>query len=246
MQIAPINTTSYKYNSPAFRGNFRMIMDKSRKNVLYKTFTYTFRNDFNWFYFPQFISNKYKNVEKVTFVDHACSSGEETVSIVSKLMEDLGEEANKFFPILARDFDEINIASAKRGIIYMTTGEKDAVCRCLKYPENYFYFNNTRLESIQPRSEVLHNIDYKCSNILDDIEKLPDKNTILFCRNLWLWLKPEDRTLLMQKIADKFKDDSSIIAIGEADTSSTDILDLLCKNGFKETFLWNVFSRSGK
>ena len=109
MFISPVQT----YN-PAYRGNNREVFNKSGK-FLYKTTTYFFREDLNWTCLAELLGEKYKTVQKVNVLNHACSNGQEPYTLAVKLIQILGKEAKKFFPIQAKDIDFDNIESANRG-----------------------------------------------------------------------------------------------------------------------------------
>ena len=107
MRITPVNSVSNVCH-PNFQGNRRYVYNKNG-DFLYRTTTYFFRDDLNWNAFIKFISNKYKNADRVNILNHACSNGQEPYSLAAKLMQTLGEEAEKFFPIIAKDIDKENI-----------------------------------------------------------------------------------------------------------------------------------------
>ena len=58
----------------------------------YRTNTCFFRGDLEWDKFVKLIDKKFENQEKVTITNIACSDGEETFSLVYKLLEILKEK----------------------------------------------------------------------------------------------------------------------------------------------------------
>ena len=100
--------------NPQFKANNRRICNKSG-DLLYKTTTYFFRDDLHWDALVSLLSEKYRNTARVNVINHACSNGEEPYSLVVKLLHSLGDTAEKFFPIKAKDIDQDNINSAKAG-----------------------------------------------------------------------------------------------------------------------------------
>ena len=112
MQISPITfNKTYNINHKA---NNRWIYDKSGKE-LYKTTTYFFRDDLDWESLIKYICDKYKNVPKVNFINHACSNGLEPLSFLMGLMIFSPENVKKFTPIIAKDINPENILMAKKG-----------------------------------------------------------------------------------------------------------------------------------
>lgn len=247
------------YSKPVnFSGNYLTVYAENGKDILYKKFTSAFREPFEHEKFPLFVHNRFKDAPKVTFVNHACSSGEETFSFDAMFIDSLGaEDAKKFFPIFAFDFDRENIIAAKSGKF---TAYADEIYRMKKYlsnPNKYFNFNEKYCRLVEnPLSPAMgnpvevaakpiltDNIRFFRSNIYDDICRIPDKNVIFSSRNFWLWQSDEQRHWLVDRMSDKFKDTSSLIMIGDADMLATDIHDLLLNKGFDPTEIQYVYAR---
>ena len=84
---------------------------EERKTGPYKYWTSTkfFREDLNWNDFVFMLFQKYKGVPQVNIRCFGCSDGEEPYSLAMKLDVVLGKYAEKFFPIVAKDFDKTSI-----------------------------------------------------------------------------------------------------------------------------------------
>lgn len=235
-----INSLSNSYNYPvsqqSFRGQIGQVKDIAHKVQCFGN-TQFFRGDLVWDKFAKFLDKRFVNVEKVTFINHVCSSGEEPYSVVMKLISDLGDRAKKFFPIIARDLSPNNIRNAQEGRIVaetyekrmieaMTNNQSEKFVDIIPVGKNYLIVTNNKLKN---------KIDFAVGNVLEDVKNLPEKNTVLFCRNVWQYLKGEEREHLISEISKKFKDDSSVLFIGQADIDNSNLPFLLEKYNFKET-----------
>lgn len=244
MKIAP----AYLYNSnpQSFQGNRRTVYDKSG-NFLYRTTTYFFREDLDWNSFVKLLKYKYNNAQKVNIISHICSNGQEPYSLVVKLIQILGDDASKFFPIIAKDIDQDNIESAKRGklgikaeelyrINYQTNGNTSEFFDkgCSTNPQSDLV--------LIPKPHIKNKVIFSQSDILNDIDSIPTNNTILMCRNFWPYLEPHKREVLAKKISQKL-DDTSLVLVGDFD-AQINVHQLLKNNGFKETGIENVYSKT--
>lgn len=250
MQILSINTTTYQNKQLSFGSSIREVFN-TKNQLLYRTTTHLFRRDFPWRKLPEFLENEFHTTDKVTIIDHACSTGEEAYSIAAILIDKLGEKAKKYLPIIAKDYDEENIlAVIKNDKIPIDMPEGSdirfhlsdvskfgniIVSKVTKYgllKEGYF----------QPNNILRNNINFSRGNIFDDIYNMPEHNTLLLCRNFWPYLSQEDRELLMSKISEKF-DNTCCVAIGGFDEQYSNVLDLFDKYGFQKTSLYRVYRK---
>ena len=244
MKISPININRQSYK-PSSKGNNREVYNQSGK-FLYKTTTYFFRDDLNWSNFVDLLKEKYKTTPKINIINHACSNGQESYSLVIKLMQKLGKEVEKFLPIQAKDIDIDNIASAIRGHLGIKLHD---IYRINSYTNNNIttYFNygeasnpNSDLVLI-PKENIKDKVIFNQSDILKDSDKKLPNNTILLCRNLWPYLKLTDREMLAQKLWKNFGK-NSLLAIGDFDDKSN-TAQLLKKQGFVETGVSRVYTK---
>ena len=237
MRINYINNIYYNnlnnytdIKNSAFRGSARDVFNKSGK-YLYNTLTASFRPDFEWIKFAKKIEKYYKDVDKVNVFDYGCSTGEEAYTFVMSLLVTMGDNANKFFKVIAKDIDKDNIASAKTGKIALFNGEYEEIEKNTYPYTNKFLNYDKNDKSIEFSSLIRNNVEFSQADILKDIDNLPEKNTILLCRHLMLYLEPEDLPKLFTKISDKFKDTSSVLVMGDGYARGK-ALNLLSELGF--------------
>lgn len=241
MFISPVQT----YN-PAYRGNNREVFNKSGK-FLYKTTTYFFREDLNWTCLAELLGEKYKTVQKVNVLNHACSSGHEPYSLALKLMIKFGVEAKKFFPINARDIDFDNIECARRGELGINDKEMYSINYCTR-DNIYEFFDFAKAKNPQdditliPKPKLKEKVVFTQADILKDTtQKLPD-NTVFMCRNIWPYLSDNNRTKLADSLAQNLGK-NSLVVIGDFDIRNCNTDVILYIRGFRESGMFNVFEK---
>ena len=245
--ITPIGLNSYTYKnvSPTF-SSYNANVYKDGK-LAYRNETELLRQDLDWDNFIDYVDKKYKDAKEINVVNHACSAGYESWSLLMMLKKTQGENYKKFMPIKARDIDKNVIKLAQKGNLELCTSEYfDAqekfgdilndTFRIKKLQENNSLSNKYLMKR---RFGLKKNIEFKNSNIFDDKDLISKENTILFCRNFWPYLGGEKASELAFFLAQNMKP-SSTLAIGEYD-SAHNIDKLLEKNGFKKTNIKHVY-----
>lgn len=205
-----------------------------------------FRPDLNWDSFVKLLQEKYANTEQVNVINHACSNGAEPFSLVIKLLSKLGEKAQKFFPIKAKDIDAENIRRAKNGYIGIHNDDMYNINTQMqgKVGEFLNYVPSRAMNDdlgVQPIKQVRENVEFKRSDIFNDVDTIPSSNTVLLCRNFWPYLDTTKQELLADKLAQKL-DKTSLLAVGDFDFQC-DIDNLLTKRGFVPTYVENVYTK---
>ena len=246
MQITSISN-NYKYHSsyPVFKSSQRQVLDKSG-NLLYKNVTSFFRNDLAWRNFSGALDRFFASADKVNVFNFACSDGSEPWSLAISLIEKLGEKAQKFFPIRASDFDKEIILKAKQKPCAATT--EDLYNINMMTSDNYSkYFSCHRIEEfgyllgLRPKEILKEKVEFKQSDIFDEISNIPLKNNLILCRNFWPYLSEEKREELARLLSEKL-DKTSLLVIGSFDKGHN-IKQLLEQYGFEEVLEYNVFRK---
>lgn len=239
MNILPVS-----HNYTNFRANSRWVCDRCG-HPLYKTTTYFFRDDINWKDLVRFLANKYSSADKVNILNHACSNGMEPYSLVMQMLRTIPKSAEKFFPIIAKDLDKDNIIAAKNGSCGASISDKERAQWFLDYRlwdyVNWQSSNNPNNDMVLvPKQFVKDKVEFSQGNILNDLENLPKSNNVVLCRNMFIYLEPQEQDNLIKKLAQKL-DNSSTLIIGNYDFPS--INEKLCENGFKQTHINYVFEK---
>ena len=244
MYVSPVQNY-YTLPKAQFKANNRRICSKNG-DLMYKTTTYFFRDDLCWDAFITLLRNKYKTASRVNIINHACSNGEEPYSLAVKLIHSLGENAEKFFPINAKDIDSDNINSAKAGRMGIILND---IYRINGYTNNnirtYFQYekalNPMNDLVLTPKENIKDKVKFTKADIFDDIDTMPGHNTVLLCRNFWPYLAPAKRELLAQKLSAQL-DRTSLLVTGDFD-DSINISKMLKHKGFIDTGIPRIFTK---
>lgn len=235
MQILPISDIHYQ---TCFKSNERAVKN-SEGDILYKTTTYFFRNDTDWDNLIEFLCNKYKNTEKINVYSYGCSNGMEPYSFLLNLLSFRPKMLEKCTPVIAKDIDMKNIEMAKQGdyeidshdlftLDYQTCGKYKKYFDC---QERYNVSGPDII--LTAKNNIKEHINFEQGDIFEDIKKLPNKNTVIFCKNFWPYLTPEKRELLAKNLSEQF-DKTCTIIIGDFDKYYSDAEKLFKKNNLRK------------
>lgn len=159
------------------------------------------------------------------------------------LISKLGlEQAQKYFPIIAVDFDKKITRKAKQGFIslsaddelrinaitnnqlnkFMTRTNKSFISDKIGGTDNREFLTQFKLNPI-----LQDKVDFITEDINTFVDKIPNETNIIFCRNCWpyLWKTTE---VFTKKLADKI-DKNSFLSIGSFDF-------LLCPMTIKDCY----------
>ena len=234
MKIAPLIPYNIRNNTPInFKSSSRNVCDFG-KGIEYQTTTCLFRDDVDWKNLVNILEKKFKKTDKVNVIIHACSSGEEALSFALRLDLILGNKAEKYYPIVAKDFDMLNIEMAKNGIFEVNENELNMLNKYTKSDNKDYEIvqKGSRKFLVTRQKGVIKNIEFSQADILKDINNIPEENTVLFCRNFWPYLKIEERNDMIKQLAKKLKP-SSIVILGAFD-SYYGIPNVFENEGFKK------------
>lgn len=242
--------TQQNYYKPSFKSFFRTVKN-NHGGMLYKNNTCFFRTDLEWKPLGEFLANKYQNSGKINITSFGCSIGEEAYSLAILLQELHPQLAENAFPIIGIDNDKEILERTKENLFTLKIEE---LAFLEKYIEKDFdkylvldsmeSFWNERFQEkqflIQLTEDLRSKVVFKEGNILTQVNKLKDKNQILFCRNIWPYLKFRERVQLATELSEKLNKTSTLI-IGNYDWACN-TPDLLENFGFRQIEnLDNVF-----
>ena len=237
--ISPINITNRNY-TPSF-GAYRHDVTDKVGNIIYRGDTRFFRDDINWNKLVDFLEEKYKNIDDVRIIMHACSNGEEAYSLITVLLERLGEKAEKFFPILAKDINTTHIDLAKKGRYHFDLFDKQKTNFYTNYKIDK-YFNEIKIDLktiVEPKEILKSRVNFDAGDILEDVQIIPLKNKILLARNFMPYLGREKACEYAQTLAKNF-DKTTTLVIGGFDRAFG--MDYLLESfGFKRTPVSGVY-----
>lgn len=243
MQILKIQSNCSNISHKSyFRTIYKPGATQIEANVIHKNNTAFFREDLNIESFLKFISKKFKDIDNVHFFDYACSIGLEAYSLLLGMETFLDKKnAQKFLPILARDYDSEVIKEAKLGKIGLSDSEITKMnFEMQKHFDDNFYpaFPNS-IQNIRANEKCykvsdkfLSYINFDVSDITKSYKNLPKENVVLLIRNCWPYFSRKDQLFLPEKLCNHFEK-NAVIAIGSFDFKTQHTKDFLV-NGFKK------------
>lgn len=227
MNISPIK---YFQMSPTFTSNNRTVRDESG-SIIHRNTTVMFRQDINWIDLANFLESYFRDSKKVDVYSFACSDGSEPYSLTASIKNEC-LNPNKFFPIMASDYDDEIIKEAKKARYALTNTEFDSMRRATRNKWDK-YFNMLTSDTIEPNNKTKNCVNFKTEDIIDGLDKVKKGPKVIMARNFWPYLKSEDKAKILEKLKSKMDDDSLLI-IGAFDQDAIKFDRELSSLGFEE------------
>lgn len=274
MRVNSINNSYYRQNSPNFKNWDRTVykptfIANAADEVLHRNTTNFFRPSLTyWKDLVSFVNNRFKNVPKVNVYDYGCSDGSEIYSFIVTALSILNDKyANKFFPIIAKDYDPVAIEKCLSRNICISDNEMAALMKLLKdYSGKNNYFNDcfkflsegkngvmkkqngyvcfVRDSEFIVQEPLFNKAKFSVADIREDYVNIEPENSIVFARNFWPYLSEEDRRNMAHNLYKQLKG-NSILVLGNFDGcceyNGTNMFEVLQDNGFKKSEIRNIF-----
>lgn len=240
MNVLPISLQT-RYNSPIFKSDSARVPS----NGIYNT-TEFLREDFDCDGIINLINTLYDDPSKINVLFYACSNGKEVYSFDLRLRALLKDNAQKLYPLVAKDIDPNLILRARRGF-YKISNEEEA--KLTEATNNNLYRYVDIIDDgfdkfAKMKDFVSANVNFSTADICSDIDNIPQNPIVLICRNFWNYLSGEDQMRLVEKMGKNLKE-KSLVALGAFDRVYG--LDKLLKSkGFAETGIPNVLIKLAK
>lgn len=264
MQVYKINNYSQNSYSPKFTSIYRDVY--AGKNIKHRNVSWMFRPSlYECKNFYRYISDTFKDVKKVNVYNYACSLGYEAYSFILGMFSCREIHPEKFFPIVAKDYDEIIIENAEKHLIPLDDNEINQIGKILdkKYPISDFLdlFNkNSSYESYLDKlvaegstlgaaeKKLTDNVRFSVADLRTDYKNIEHHNSIVLATNFWPYMLDEDRYSLAKNLSEQMEQNSYIKIdtfdngphLGKTFVSTA---ELLLQNGFKPTPVLNLFKK---
>lgn len=233
MRISAVNN----FYSPCFTSVQRDVYANDGKTIKHRNNTYFFRNDINWDRLRNYITNKYSNTSKVNTYCYACSDGSEPYSLIMELFTNIGDDAKKFMPIVAKDYDENIIDYAKKGkvavplheLILINDRTKGNLNKYFSYAEKMY---DPVIYNLKTCGNLYDNIKFETADITKDIHNIEPDNSIIFCRNFWPYLVNDEKIRKLSNDLYKQLGENSMIVLGHFDETERSVYRALYDAGF--------------
>ena len=250
MQVQRIQNNGY---TPQFKSWGRVVYhnipSKADYAVKHRNTTSFFRRDMDWPALTKFLVDKYKDVSKVNTYCYGCSNGAEPYSLLIQLYSRWPElVANKFMPIIAKDYDAEAIKVAKAGIVPIEEEELAVVKAVADNREERFldyvektdfgeYLLTGNVWKMRYNKGYANKMDFSVADIRNDYKNIAPENSVVFARNFLPYLNTPDLFELLRHLGEQMKQNSCLIigAFDETDLMSKrgiDIEELLSNAGF--------------
>ena len=224
-----INST-YNTYSQNFTSSGRDVCN-SLGELIHRNDTSLFRSDLgNWDHLIDYIGEKFKNAPKANLYSLSCSAGDEVYSLAMKLLAKYGEKgAEKYFPILASDYDAKIISMAQKGYLPMFEGDDKLINEHTHGKFNkYFEIVKTVPDFIKNmdldydfiakvKPELRNKVSFKVADATEECKSVNPNNSIVMARNFWPYLKDETTRIQMSNNLYKRLDKNSAVIIGSFD-----------------------------
>lgn len=256
MNIQAINNTYYN-KKPSFRSWEREVYS-AKKGVINRNNTCFFRDGIFFEKLTKMLSEKFTLTPKVNVYCYGCSDGSEAFSFIIKMLTTLEEDnPKKFFPVIAKDIDNIAIQKALHNDYKITNDEKFSINKFTENQfERFFYQpqntmnNNSEQMRVRVNTELYDYVDFQVGDILKDYKNIEPKNSVVFARNFWPYIKDYNIRTGFFKDLYKHLDFGSYFIIGDFDKRGIGYMlqgnlekDIL-KTGFRPTEVKNVYVKS--
>ncbi len=185
-----------------------------------------FRTDMNWQNFGRYLKNRFLYEDKVNTTVYACSTGEEAYTLSILLQDILKYNAEKFFPVSAKDINEDlikkNISNQNGNKIMKDSYLPARYALDLDNIEiqNYVTIENSPNSSYEIEKltdKVTEPVQFSAANILEDVENIDtDIPSVIMCRNMWPYVDSSEYEEFATKLYNKLKK-GSVVVIGKYD-----------------------------
>ena len=198
-----------------------------------------------------YISNAYRHEKKVNVYNYGCSLGYGTYSFILGFLKKKNIE--KFFPVMAKDYDKDVIEEAKKFILPLQWEEFYNIKQILRQ-KNINQFMEVKEDNkngnyIAYLLDVLKNkVCFSVADIRNDYENIIPINSFVMATNFWPYMQQQDKIKLAKDLYYRLEK-NSYIKIDYFDNNkkflngSTPAETLLLDAGFKKTKIENLFKK---
>lgn len=137
-----------------------------------------------------------QNKREMLIWSAACSGGQEPYSMVMALAETGLEVTNKRIRIIATDISQRILEKARSGIYNQLEAQRGLPIQYLVK-----YFNQVEKKCWQLKEIYRECVEFQTFNLLSDIFPR-SRYDVIFCRNVLIYQKPENKTEIVRKLGD--------------------------------------------
>ncbi len=212
-------------------------------NVINCNYTNFNRADIDWKKFAEFLGNRYKDAQRVQIHSFGCSDGSDVYTLIINLINNLGEQAKKFFPIFASDFAPEMIEMAKSRKILLHSRDIEF----LKEQSAYGFFEEDKTEAPQIMSGIefyphkvkeglFSKVNFSIKDIIKSSRIENFSNKVVMFRNGWTFNSLKKQNEIANNLYTK-SNDKTLVVIGQSDLFKSAASDYLQGRGLNQIFL---------
>ena len=248
MQINKVSLFNYNTSGVSFGTTAREYIDPQTTYVMNQD-SWMGRSDLNWKDFVKLLDKTFKQKDKVNVHSLACSDASEIYTLMLYL-EYYSQNKDKYYPFTAADKDSYIIEYVKKHLITISDSDWSRIPTISKS----FFKKNQRPIKLENDSasyfypqyfispNLTKNVKFKTAELMDELKNIKDSgNSVILCRNVFYYLKSNNKVRETAEIAGKKLKQGSLFIIGDYDRK-TKISEYLEKNGFKQ-IMHNVYQK---
>lgn len=265
MKVAQINNTDYRYKT-SFKGIIRTVWRKTPSpNGVHLIDTIKHKNN-SWMFRPNVrecirqynaFSKLFPGTEKVNVYDCACSLGYGVYGFLLWLLSGHEKHPERFFPIIAKDYDEDIIKAAREGLLPLNEDEIWNICDVVRKDDvikkedldEFFHVDYNNSENMligtkcygymaKPTKILTDKVQFSVADIREDYVNIEPHRSLVWATNFWPYMEKEDRYKLAQNLYNQFAKGSAIKISDDFDNNriclqdSKSTAELLLDTGF--------------
>lgn len=270
MRVQKINNYSQNSYSLNFSGVYRDVYKSG--NLKHRNVSWMFRPAlYECKNFYSYISDVFKNISKVNVYNYGCSAGYEAYSFILGMFAS-DKNPEKFFPIIAKDYDETIIQSTNKKILPLECNEvnsikklfgndEDKISDFVTFKDRLKLFSRFRyspsLYSLLGaqgdtlgilKDKLTDNVNFSVADIRTDYVNIEPENSLVIATNFWPYMRNEDRYALAKNLSEQMER-NCYIKVDKFDNGTSPIspavstADLLLQNGFSLTPVLNLYKK---
>ena len=221
-----------------------------RGQIFARPDTEMFRRDIDWEQFSKYIKKRFGDEESINTYVYACSDGREPYTL-SMILQNTFDDAQKFFPIFAKDINneiiEENIRIQDTGSVPLDSFRESSVYSNalqaftkpglsmydvrdnVKQYINIFH-NEDWKETIELTKKAIEPVEFSEANILEDVENINSEHpSVVMMRNMWPYVDGKEYQGFANKLYNQLAP-GSIVVIGSIFDYTG---NLFCQNSSK-------------
>ena len=223
MRISAVNNNNNNPNFGIWKRNvYRDNKWDLERVIKHRNDTWFCREGFNDGTIYRYVTEKFKDVDKVNTYFWGCSDGCEVYTFLNEIFaKDGAKMVQKIAPITAIDYDPEAVVNAIYGVYTVEDSEiidleKSSGKKITENFELRYDKRNPEITTIRPRQELRDCVNFYIGDITKDYRGMKPENNLVFARNMWPYLEPYKLISIAKNLYNSMGE-NSLLVIGEYD-----------------------------